>query len=239
METKLNTVEIEAKEITTQKADSVNSELATAKAFVVTNQDELNRTSVWIKEVKADVKEYKSQHKHLKEPSLESGRRIDAMFKPIIDTLDNTWRVLKSAADTYLQEQDRIRREKEQAEFAAAEKERIRKQKLADNAEKKGNAEKAEEHRQAAAASVPKAVERTVHVPKGMSFRTVWNAEVTSLEDLIIAVADQIKAKRNGDGSMSIPIDVLEANMPRLNGMAVAMNDKLNIPGVKAVSRRV
>ncbi len=239
METKLNTVETEAKKVTTSMFDSSKNELLQVRAYWIASQEELDRAAVWIKEIKVNLKDVKAQHKHLKEPSLESGRRIDAMFKPLIATLDESARVLKSSADTYIAEQDRIRREKEQAEFAAAEKERVRKQKLADNAEKKGNAEKADEHRQAAAASVAPVVEKTVHVPTGMSFRTIWNAEVISLEDLVIAVADQIKAKRNGDGNISIPIDVLEANMTRLNSLAVAMHDKLDIPGVKAVSRRV
>jgi hypothetical protein len=61
----------------------------------------------------------------------------------------------------------------------------------------------------------------------GISFATTWSAEVTSLAELVQAVA-------RGEQ----PITLLQANMVALNGMARSLRGAMKIPGVKAVPKR-
>ena len=62
----------------------------------------------------------------------------------------------------------------------------------------------------------------------GVSFSTRWSAEVTDLLTLVKAVA----------GGQA-PLSVLTPAMPVLNAMARDEHDRLNIPGVRAVSERI
>ena len=59
-------------------------------------------------------------------------------------------------------------------------------------------------------------------------FREVWSAEVTDIKALCRAVAD---------GKAST--ECVMANMPVLNRMASALKATMNIPGVRAYSKRV
>jgi len=235
-------IESEAGEITSKEVEVAKSELMKALMFEVLNQDSLDKSAVWLKEVKADSKRLEEKRKELKEPILEAGKRIDGLFKPVILILDDTARAIKSSADTYITVQDKIRQEEERIEQEKADKERRRKEELARKARERGDHKKAQEHQQVATDSIPRTVEPTVEKPKGMVFREIWSAEVTDIEKLIVAVADQINARKAGvdmTGRALIPVDVLVADTKRLNKLASSMKDMFNIPGVDASSRRV
>lgn len=62
---------------------------------------------------------------------------------------------------------------------------------------------------------------------EGVSFREEWAADVESLMDLVQAVA-------NGKA----PITLVQENMVALNQMARALKKSMNVPGVRAVSKR-
>ena len=235
-------IESEAGEITEKENAIALTELERAKVFKVVNQDTLDRCGVEVNKAKAKSKLLEEKRKYQKEPILESGRRVDELFKPVIAIYDDTWRTLKSSADVFLTEQEKIRREEERIEQEKADKERRRKEELARKARERGDHEKAQEHQQVASEVVAPVIEKTVEKPKGMVFQTRWSAEVTDLEILIVAVADQINLKKSGadmTGRALIPVDVLEANMPRLNKLAASMKEVFNLPGVRATSRRV
>jgi len=235
-------IETEAGEITSKESIVALTELDRAAAFQVVNQDTLNECGEWIKEVQSKAKMLEEKRKHQKEPILEAGRRVDEMFKPVIEQYEKTRRVLKGTASDYLEEQENIRREEERIEQEKADKERIRKEELARKARERGDHKKAQEHQQVATDSIPRTVEPTVEKPKGMVFREIWSAEVVDIEKLIVAVADQINARKVGvdmTGRALIPVDVLIPDTKRLNKLASSMKDMFNIPGVVAKSRRV
>ena len=68
----------------------------------------------------------------------------------------------------------------------------------------------------------------TPKVKGGPVYRTIWNAEVTSLIELVQSVA-------KGE----TPLGAVEANMTYLNRRAISDNVEFRVPGVKAVSRKV
>ncbi len=72
---------------------------------------------------------------------------------------------------------------------------------------------------------VPKAVPK---MAGGPVYREVWAAEVTDIKALCLAVA-------TGKAST----EWVTANMPALNKIAVSMRSTMNIPGVRAYSKRV
>jgi hypothetical protein len=63
---------------------------------------------------------------------------------------------------------------------------------------------------------------------EGVSSRETWRAEVFDVVALCKAIAEG-----------KVPANLIEPNMPALNGMARALKEALNIPGVKAIKDSV
>jgi len=235
-------IETEAGEITSKESIVAGTALDRAQAFQVVNQDTLNECGKLMKDYEVRAKFWEERRKYQKDPILESGRRVDEMYKPLIAMYEKARRVLKGAASDYLEEQENIRREEERIEHEKADKERRRKEDLARKARERGDHKKAQEHQQVATNTTPRTVEPTIEKPKGMVFREIWSAEVTDIEKLIVAVGSQISAKHVGEdmtGRALIPVDVLIPDTKRLNKLASSMKDMFYIPGVVAKSRRV
>ena len=77
-------------------------------------------------------------------------------------------------------------------------------------------------------------------VPKtaGVSKRKNWGAEVVSLEDLILDVAQGICTSRDGKGLLGhAPVTFLEANMTKINQAAKSQEKAFNYPGLRAENR--
>lgn len=79
------------------------------------------------------AKSAEKDRKAIKEPYLEQGRKIDASFKPVASLADGLMKPLKSALSTFLQaEEKRKREEAESARKEAEEKARLAEQMKAD-----------------------------------------------------------------------------------------------------------
>jgi hypothetical protein len=135
--------------------------------------------------------------------------------------------VIKGKRVVWANEQERLRREEEQRQQREAE-ERENERRLAESTRlaEQGNVEEAIEVLEEEV-DVP-AVRVESYVPKveGVSQRTTWYAEVTSLRELVKAVSEG-----------RAPIECIEANMPFLNKQATAFRGGLDIAGVKARSK--
>jgi uncharacterized membrane protein YqiK len=188
-----------------------------------------------------------------------------ALRKKVIEPIENFKNIIKSAMSKYDEEQERIRvaeqarlqKMADEAEAArratelksleeARKLEEARLLEEARKAEAEGNKAKAEAILEVGVKQVEelKAEEKAVaqepvvqttvilqkEVPKvqGLSFREVWDAEVVCFSDLVVAVA-------NGTASLSF----LKADTMALRQQAQSLKGTMNIPGVKAVSRRV
>jgi hypothetical protein len=147
----------------------------------------------------------------------------------------------KSLMSAYDAEQERIRREEERrlAEIARKQEEerRLAEALAAEEEAKRNGATQEEAAREgeevlSAPAYVPPVVLPIFRLCRKMEggpvYRTVWSADCFDIKALCRAVAD---------GKAS-PETVLP-NMPTLNKMATALKNSMNVPGVRAVSKRV
>lgn len=144
--------------------------------------------------------------------------------------LDEAQRYLKQLMIQYDLEEEKKRR-LEQARLEAEAKKRAEEEAL----ELAATMEAAGAHDAAAAVldaplDTPVVVAPPKQTPKveGFKYRSIWNAEVTSLLQLVNAVADG-----------SVPVDCLLPNQQLLDAQARALKTALRIPGVRAVERKV
>jgi hypothetical protein len=144
--------------------------------------------------------------------------------------LDAAARKVKQLMSDWQAAQEAIRKaEEDRLRKIAEEEEKERQLAAAVNAEQSGDTEMAEAIIEApvyvAPIVVPKAVPK---MAGGPVYREVWAAEVTDIKALCMAVA-------TGKAST----ECVTGNMVALNRMAVALKGTLNIPGVRAYSKRV
>lgn len=138
--------------------------------------------------------------------------------------------IAKQACMDWYKEQERIRREEqrrlEEEARKAAEEEQIA---AAIAAESEGDTETAKAIIEHPVYVPPVNVPKPSVAPSRLTAgRSVWSAEVVDLMALVKAVADG-----------TAPITFLEANMPSLNAQARAAKQTMNVPGVKAIEKRV
>ena len=136
-------------------------------------------------------------------------------------------KVIEPKISQYLDEQERIRK---QEEFRLAE--------IARKAEEEAKLSEAAAYEAAgdkdtADEIINEPVKQTVVVlPKanlntGINMRETWSAEVVNLMELARAIVSQ-----------KVPVNAIDANMTYLNGMARIQKSGMNVPGVKAISKK-
>lgn len=155
-----------------------------------------------------------------------------------LDPLQSAHKEVKRLMGTWESEQERIRlAEQKRLEEIARKEEEDRRIQEAIEAEEQAKSNGATAHE--AAQEAEAIINEPIYVPpvvlpketpkvKGLSFREVWSAEVFDIKALCAAVAY---------GKVSL--ECVMGNMPVLNKMANALKSTLNVPGVKATSRRV
>jgi hypothetical protein len=99
----------------------------------ITTQQQADTAAVWSKRIAAIAKKATDLHKVEKQPSLDEGRRVDDKWRDLKEQPADLSKRLKRHMDAFLQEQERIERERVRA--AQAEADRIRRE--AEEAEKR------------------------------------------------------------------------------------------------------
>jgi len=175
----------------------------------------------------------------LKGPILEAGRRVDALFKRLMEPLQAARAAISGAMQVYEQakERERLRLENEAREKAASEQRRLDTLALANakRAEDAGHAEKAEE----VLANVP-----TVPVPivapltpklEGSSTRKWWKARlclhvngtpITPDHAMVMLAGAVVRGEATPN--------LLLLNEPAANKLAGALQEHMKIPGLEA-----
>ena len=185
------------------------------------------------------IKEVKETFDPICEAAHRAHKAATAKRAQYLDPLTKAQRTVKSLMAAYDAEQERIRREEERrlAEIARKQEEERR---LAEAIAAEEEARRNGATREDTAREVEEILSTPAYVPPvvlpkatprmegGPIYRTVWGAECVDIKALCRAVAD-------GKASP----ECVMPNMPVLNKMATALKDSLNIPGVRAVSRRV
>jgi chromosome segregation ATPase len=214
--------------------------LSDAEKMEIATRPQYESAADMLKDVKAKAKDLNGRRKDITRPLDKAKKQIMDLFRAPLDKLGKAEKILKRSMNDYVQEQERIRREKEEKLRREAEAERRRKgeqqrrweekekkrREEADRLEAEGKAEEARKAKAAAEKAAGKAEERALEVenvqapvlaqedtPKGVSYRSKWTAEVVDLSQ--------------------VPLQYLEPNMSMLNRMAQATKGKVSIPGVK------
>lgn len=191
------------------------------------------------KDIGAMIREVKDTFDPICEAAWRAHREATAKRAKYLDPLVSSQKAVKSLMSAYDAEQERIRREEERrlAEIARKQEEERR---LAEALEAEEEARRHGVAPEEAAREAEEILTAPVNVPPvvlpkatpkmegGPVYRTVWSAACIDIVALCRAVAD-------GKASPELVLP----NMPALNRMATALKDSMNIPGVRAVSRRV
>ncbi len=217
------------------RADSALDKLREEVEYlVVKDQPTVDRATQIVRGVKGILKDAEADRKFLVDPLNNHVKAINARFKPLTTAATDIERLGKNKIISYQSEVEKKRREEERIEREKEEKERRRKEELARKAQERGDHEKAEEHRRKADEVPVAVVEAEATVAEGSHTVTTWNADVTSLEDLILAVAATISAKRIGeDLPVMIPTEAIHADEKYLRGVAKGVKDTVRWPGVR------
>jgi hypothetical protein len=208
--------------------------LASANAEIIKTPADAQRIASLRKDIKLKYKLIEDKRKSQTGPLDLTKKRIMDFFRKPLDLLDQTDRILGAKWLAYDQAvREAAAAEQRRINAEAAERERKEKEKLAKQAEKaeaSGKAEKAEELRQRAEEYVapPPAIVAPPPRAEGSGIQTRWEAEVTDIRALCLAVAEG-----------RTPAENILPNQKALNQQAVALKSGLSIPGVRAISREI
>lgn len=170
-----------------------------------------------------------------REPKLQTNKAHKAICeaeKKLLDPLKRIESVCNQEASTYLialrqKEEEEATRRRSEAEAQArkqAEEEQLRRAEAVATAGDKEAAMKILEETPVIAPIEIAPIQKAERV-EDQHVRTTYRAEVTDFSALVKAVA-----------AGQVALSVLEANLPVLNKMAVALKEELRIPGVKVVA---
>lgn len=163
----------------------------------VTEQVHADQIAVLTKRLSGIKSKATNLHKTEKQPSLDEGRRIDTKWRDLKEEPDTLTKKLKRHLDAYLNELDRL--EKERQRIAREEADRIRREAeaAAEAAAQEGNAEAAAEadrlEREAAAAAREAQARNASAGRTGarVSLRTFTFATITDFDALLMALKDR------------------------------------------------
>ncbi len=209
--------------------------LAGAQALTIQSPEDYQAAADTVKEYIKTEKELKAEEKKLIDPLNQTKTGIKNWFKGPLEFIDRAKKAIKQEMIIYDDRLEEERRKKQAEIDAALERERKRKEKLAEKraqtAMKKGDTEKAEQIREEAEQESNMTVAPVAQKPKlnagRVGIKTTWYAEVVNLKGLCQAVV-------NGD----VAITAIQPNMKVLNALARASQNHLNISGVVAKSKR-
>lgn len=163
--------------------------LEKANQIVVLDQAGLGVAAQYLRENKAEQKRLDDQRRNMVDPLNGVVKQINALFKPVTETLAEAERIVKGAVSTYqIAEQRRIAAENAaREELARKERERLEQRAL--KAQEQGKAEKAEALMTQAATTVAVVAEAPAKVA-GISTRMAWVAEVIDVREVCRQIAD-------------------------------------------------
>lgn len=247
-----------------QAAEQAEAYLMTAQMVEIHSQPQYEKAAITLKTIKAFSKQLEEERTKITKPMDAAKAAVMNLFRKPAKILEDAEQAVKSAMITYDNEQEKIRLEKERQAREAAAREEARQRKikedqerawrereaeatkqaeiLAQKAQKERNEAKraemeaqAEKARQEAAKAQEKAderaqqaqevfvpveaVEKTTEQPKGTSFRTIWEFEIMD--------------------EHAITREWLVPDLKSIGGAIRSTQGKINIPGVRAIPRKV
>jgi len=170
----------------------------TADFITITDDEENGMAINTLSKIKQFGKEVESARTETVKPLNDLVKRVNGMYKPIIDGLSKSETLIKGKMLTFANEKERIRREEEakrQREFEEAkrkaEQERIEAQKKADAEAKKNKTAPVIVEQKIVEPPMPLMEEKSVRSSEGMTtIQKSWKGEVSNPMDLLKAIIE-------------------------------------------------
>jgi hypothetical protein len=196
--------------------------IVTQAGQVIVTTETVEMVGEFLRKVVATKKKIKGHFDPMKKAASAAHKAICIKEKELLAPLEQAESGVKLKVSNYYAEQERIRQKKE---AEAREKQRIADEEarlaLAEQAEAEGEIEVAEQILETPTAA-PVAISKPAPKPQGISTKTTWKAEVTSLTALVKAVADG-----------KAPLALIQANQVVINQQATSLKDSFKCPGIK------
>ena len=201
-----------------------------------------------LKSIKAAIKQLDEQRKSIVRPLDEAKKRTQDLFNPAIKRLEQAEADLKTAMLNFQRKAEQIARQERARVEAAAAAEQTRLQMEADKRKSEAKALQDEAAKNpadielAVAASMAEARADVLDVTAGAIFAPAVRSEVPKIQGVstrvtysaecedILKLAEYVLANPHQSG-MLLP------NEKMLNGMAVAMKDSMQVPGVRLIRK--
>lgn len=222
----------EGKEIQVIESKS-NDVVSRASALTVKSQSDYDGCAEFLRSIKGLKKEIDQTFDDSIKKAHEAHKAIVAAKKKHYEPLDSAEKIIKQKSLAWYQQEQRKAQEEqrriEEEARRAEEKRRAELEAQAQKWEEKGNAEKAQERREAAEqVHVPApVVENRVEKAEGQAIKTIWRAQVIDIVALCRAIAEG-----------KLPPTMVDPNMKNLNALARTMQDKMTYPGVKFIAEQ-
>ncbi|MBB3997248.1 hypothetical protein [Aureimonas pseudogalii] len=207
------------------EAEQANEFLATP----IATQEQADRAAVWSKRLSEIAKKAADLHKVEKQPALDESRRIDERWRDLKDGPKELATKLKRHLDTFLQEQDRVERERQRV--ASEEAARIRRE-AEDAARAASASQNSDAEAQANADRLAREAQQVENDAKArnaaagrtgakVSLRTFVSAEIADYDALLMALKDRSEIR-----------EVVQSLANR------AAKSGVGLPGMKIVEER-
>jgi hypothetical protein len=216
-----------------EKTESALTVIDMAKNLSIVSVDNYRLGQDLMADIKGRIKTLEEIRMGQTRPLDESKKRILDFFRIPIQKLEDAKAHLNQIMVNFTEEQERNRREEERQLQEAARK-RAEEEALqqALEAEAAGDKQEAEAILQEPVYVPPIRVMSEIPKSKESHIRETWSAVIDDPMALVKAIAE------GKTDIQSIEPNKLIENHPFLNTMATRYRDKLNIPGVRAVSRK-
>ena len=201
-----------------------------ARGFIVTSNEQYAKGEEFMATCKTLETDIHNTFDPICDKAFQAHKEAVAQRKKYLDPLEEGRKILKQKMIAYQNECERIRRE-EQRRLEAEARKRAEEDALAlaAEAEAEGDSEAAEAIIAAPLDVAPVMAQKVAPAPSRLTAgRSVWSAELVNMQALVKAVAEGKQ-----------PITLLLPNQVALNKLASALKQSMNVPGVKAVEKRV
>jgi hypothetical protein len=187
--------------------------------FTVSTDEEYENGADHLKGIKDAQKTVEAERKKITDPLFQAKKNADAFFKQFTDKLALAESNIKAGLLEYAKKKEAEQREAQRIANEKAEKERKRLARLQENAEKRGDTEKADQFGDRAAATMPETVEqKTPPKVSGIATKEVWKYEITDPS----LVPDQYKV----------------IDEKRIAGVVRSLKGDTEIPGVRVYAEK-
>lgn len=193
--------------------------LSEAKAIVIKTQDDYDKVGAFRIRINIKIKALDELRKSITRPLDEAKANVMNLFKSPVEFYRQAKDILDRVLISYDEKKEKERREQEEKLQREADKKRQELLAKAEEAEKKGKDDKAEELKETAANIVAPTLAPQAKKPEGISYIERWSAEVIDFKKL--------------------PDEYKLPNMPMLNKTAQATKGKIKIPGVVFKSEKI